>query len=189
MRCRNTWPCNEPQPWPNPPRLTAASWRDAHPPRHPLHNAAPPAPRPAVAAPQRNAATFCASPQPSARGVTAPSAWRGTPDAAPAAANVTKREDFEPRRLRSAANVTKREVFQRRTPERGARGGLRRCGSWAFVGDAPAWQGPGRRKLRVLLHLQHGDGPAGPKLRVLLHLHQGPRRAGRVAGAWPVGRG
>ena len=94
-------------------------------------------------------------------------------------ANVTKREGFEPRRLRSDANVTKREVFQRRTPGGGVLGRLRRCESWAFAGSVTAWSGPCRRKLRVLLHLQHGDGPAGPYLRVLLQLHHAtPHRAG-----------
>ena len=94
-------------------------------------------------------------------------------------ANVTKREESELRRLRSDANVTKREVFQRRTPGGGVLGRLRRCESWAFAGSVTAWSGPCRRKLRVLLHLQHGDGPAGPYLRVLLHLHHAtPHRAG-----------
>ena len=107
----------------------------------------------------------------------------------PDAANVTKREESELRRLRSDANVTKREVFQSRTPERGILGRLRRRESWAFAGGTPPAALSRLRKLRVLLHLQHGNGSAGPNLRVLLHLHQGPRRAGRIAGAWPVGRG
>ena len=104
------------------------------------------------------------------------------PVALPTDANVIKREDFQPRRLRSDANVTKREDFQRRTSERGVLGRLRRHESWAFAGGTPPAALSRLRKLRVLLHLQHGTGSAAPKLRVLLHLHQALSSAGRVAG-------